>query len=148
MQNILLAWQLFFNVNHWQDLIHNKVSKNSGCGLVYELGNPLDRENEDCAIVDMRNILYSEPHYHPQTEIYYILQGHGILVMGRVENRIKIGDAFIIPPNIAHFIAHAHDLVIGVINTPPFNASTYTPLQESNHLVNFCYEQFNELIQQ
>ncbi len=148
LTNIIFAWQLFFNTNTWQDLIAHKTPKVSGCGLVYELGNPLARINEDCAIVDMRNIYYSEPHYHPEAEIYYILQGSGILVIGKNENNITRGDVLFISPNTAHFMAHADDLIIGVVNTPPFNPHTYVPLYESNEDVNFCIKQFRHLTEQ
>lgn len=148
LKNIILAWQLFFNTNNWQALIINKTAKNGGCGLVYELGNPLDRSDEDCAIADMRNIKYIEPHYHPEIEIYYVLQGTGILVIGEVENKMKSDDIFTIPSNTAHFIADADDLIIGIVNTPPFNPHTYVPLHQSNEDVNFCLEQFTRLTTQ
>ena len=142
---MILAWQLFFNAHNWQDLIAHKNAKVCGCGLVYELGNPLERSNEDCAIADMRDIQYMEPHYHPEIELYYIIQGSGTLVIGKAENNIKSGDIFLIPSNTAHFITSANDLVIGVVNTPPFNPHTYVPLYQSNEDVSFCLEQFNRL---
>ena len=145
---IVLAWQLFFTSNSWQDLIKNISPRVSGCGLIYELGNPLNRDNEDCAIADMSAIHFTEPHYHPETEIYFILQGTGLIVVGTEEYCIAPSDTIVIPPNTAHFIIPIKDLVIGVICTPPFNPKTYVALSSSNNSVNFCYEQFKQLTSQ
>ena len=51
--------------------------KPTGCGPVYELKNPIERPNESFAIADMREIQVAEPHYHPETEIYFVLEGRG-----------------------------------------------------------------------
>jgi mannose-6-phosphate isomerase-like protein (cupin superfamily) len=145
LTNLIFAWHQFFTAVRWQDLVSHIAPKKSGCGLIYELGNPLNRHNEDCAIADMRSIDFSEPHYHPETEIYFILEGTGLIVIGTQERAIKQGDAIIIPSNVAHFVIAKKSIVIGVICTPPFKAENYVPLETSNANVNFDHNQFNRL---
>jgi len=125
MNEIIIAWQIYLNgIDSWQNLVIGIKPKQTGCGLVYELPNPIPRENESFAIADMSNLTFAEPHYHPETEIYFILQGSGLIVIGGQEQRVQKGSIVIIPSNIAHFTIPEKDLVLAVVNTPPFNAAT------------------------
>ena len=147
---IISSWQDFLKNNGWQELIIGIAPKNSGCGLIYELPNFLNRPNEDFAIADMRNIKFAEPHYHPtgETEIYFVLSGTALIYVGGKENKVKAGDVIIIEPNNAHFTIPDKDFVIAAVNTPPFRPENYICLTETNHSVGFDLEKFNQIISQ
>lgn len=45
----------------------------------------------------------TQPHYHQQAvEVYYILEGRGVLRLGDREYEVKPGIIALIPPNIVH----------------------------------------------
>src|SRR5262245_56219320 len=47
------------------------------------------------------------PHYHPQTEeIYYILDGEGMMCLADENRSVRIGDAIAIPPGQIHQITN------------------------------------------
>lgn len=150
---LITAWQGYINQNNWKDITKNITPKQSDC-LVYELGNPLDRPNEDFAIADMRMAHYSEPHFHPDNnyEIYFVLQGTATLVIGGEEYNVNPGDVAIINPKIVHYAIPDKDFVIAVVNTPPFNLKNYIPIDEDNdvenEIVGFNKGQFARLINQ
>ncbi len=147
IQKIAKKWQNFLSsLDDWQILIKNVKGHQCGCGLVYEIPNPIVAENESFAIADMSNLAFFEPHYHPETEIYFILQGSGLVVVGGQEIAVHKGSVVIIPSNIAHFTIPEKDLVMAVVNTPPFNAANYYPLTQENAAVKFDKAQFDRLI--
>lgn len=50
------------------------------------------------------------PHYHAKTEeIYYILEGAGLMRVGREEAAVGPGDAIAIPPGASHQITNTGD---------------------------------------
>lgn len=143
---LLAAWQPYItSIDNWQNLVATIAPRKTGCGVVYELANPIERPHENVALVDMSGIHFSEPHYHKETEIYFVLQGSGIVVVGGKEEVVQKGSAIIIPPYIAHFVIPERDLVIAVVNNPPFVPESYKALTESNHAVQFNQEQFIRL---
>lgn len=148
IETIVIAWQNFFKTNDWKKLILNRKPHRSPCGLVYELPNFLHRSNEGLAIVDMQNISFAEPHYHPDhnVEIYFVMQGSGLVVVGKEDNHIKTGDVLVIPANKAHFTIPKKGFVIAAINTPPYNSSNYIPLTKSDLSVDFDYNYFKRLV--
>lgn len=149
IQELVSAWQQFLLQHPWQELIKNRTPLRVGCGAVYELPNFLNRPNEDFAIVDMGAILYAEPHYHPENdyEIYFILQGTAIVVVGKVEHYVKAGEVVVIPPSKAHFTIPDAEYVIACVNTPPYNPEHYIKLAESNAVFEFDKEQFDRLLE-
>ena len=145
-QKTVKKWHNFLSsISDWQLLIKNMQPNECGCGLVYEIPNPIPAENESFAIADMRNLAFAEPHYHPETEIYFILQGSGLVVVGGQEIAVQKGSVVIIPSNVAHFTIPEKDLVMAVVNTPPFNAANYHPLTQENAMVKFDRKQFDRL---
>jgi len=49
-------------------------------------------------------------HYHPKTEeIYYLLSGEGIVIVGEVRTVVNVGDAIPIPPGTPHQIRNTGD---------------------------------------
>lgn len=134
------------NIKNWQQLVEDVTPKQTGCGPVYELPNPIERPNENFAIADMRTIHFAEPHYHVETEIYFVLQGNGLIVIGGKEQEISKGTVVTIPSNIAHFTIPKENLVLAVINTPPFKQENYIVLQASNKKVGFDKDQLDMLL--
>jgi hypothetical protein len=103
IDEILAAWQPYVNeIDDWQKLVDGNEPKPTGCGPVYELGNPLPgRAPGDFAIADMREILLTEPHYHSndETEIYIVISGLGNVVVGGKENQVQKGSVVVTLPN-------------------------------------------------
>lgn len=141
------TWQKYlYGFKKWEDLVKSITPKKTGCGKIYELGQPLDRPNEDLAIADMREVLFTQPHYHLETEIYFVLQGMGLVVVGTKEASLQKGSIILVPSNIAHYTIPKADLVIAVVATPPYNPKNSVPLYEENKTVQFDFEQFKRLI--
>lgn len=147
VNEIVNAWQNFLKSKNWKELIAGVTPKHIGCGIIYELPNFLNRAHESFAIADMREILFSEPHYHPHEdiEIYFVLQGTAHIVVGKNESFVSQGDVIIIPPNTAHFTIPDNEFVIAAVNTPPFKPEHYIVITETNPLVDFDQEQFIRL---
>lgn len=150
IDEIIEVWQAYLNsIDDWQSLTKDIAPKKTGCGFIYELKNPINRPHESFAIADMRAIHFCEPHYHPvETEIYFVLQGHGIVVVGSKEKLVQKGSVIITPPNTAHFTIAQGDLVLAVINMPPFKLENYVVLTQENKIVGFDKSQFNRLASQ
>lgn len=149
IDQIVEAWTSFLNsISNWEDLIKDVVPKKTGCGLVYELKNPIDRPKEDFAIADMRGLKVAEPHYHPDgvTEIYIILQGTGLVVNGGKEREVEKGSVVVISPNNTHFTIPDRNLVLAAINAPPFRPEDYIPVTETNPEVKFDKVQLEGLL--
>lgn len=132
---VVTAWKKYSQgVVDWKKLADGIEPFKGGCGLIYELGNPLERNNEDCALADMTGINVAEPHYHPTDnwELYFILEGSGLVVTGKEEQAVKVGDAVIIPPATVHYtIPGTHGLVLLAVNTPPFSPENYIVIDPS-----------------
>lgn len=148
IKEIVSAWRCFLaSKNNWQELISGCPAIPSKCGLVYELPNFLNQADEGFAIVDMRELSFAEPHYHPDNdiEVYFVLQGTALVVVGKHELRVATGDVIVIPPNKAHFTIPDNNFVIAVVNTPPYTPEHHIVLTESNSLVDFNQDQFERL---
>jgi mannose-6-phosphate isomerase-like protein (cupin superfamily) len=53
------------------------------------------------------------PHYHQKTEeIYYILEGHGLMRVGEETAPVGPGDAVAIPPGTWHQITNGSDVTL------------------------------------
>lgn len=150
MHSVAEAWASYLNtVDDWQQLTAGIEPKPTGCGPVYEIENPIDRPNESFAIADMRNLRFAEPHYHPneETEIYIVLQGFGLIVVGGREQKIQKRSVVITPPNTTHFTIPESGLVIAVINSPSFSPENYAPIAQTDPKVGFDEQQFIRLTQ-
>lgn len=152
ISEVLAVWQPYVEaIDDWQKRIVGLEPKTTGCGPVYELGNPLpDRAPEEFAIADMRDILLAEPHYHPngETEIYIVLSGHGNLIVGGKENHVQKGSVVVIPPDTAHFTIPKENLVLGVINIPSFNSANYVPITESSPDLGFDKQSLTTMLEE
>ncbi len=137
------AWQAYLQKLDWRSLADKIEARKSECGVVYELGSPLNRPHEDIAIVDMRAVHITQPHYHPQIEIYFLLQGSGRVVVGGKEKQLQKERAIVIPSNIAHYVIPENDLVIAVVSTPPFVLGASVTLAKDDPAVGFNQAQFD-----
>lgn len=154
IEPILDAWQLYFeDVADWRQVVDGIDPKEGGCGLVYEVPNPLaGRTSESLAIADMSAIAHTTPHYHGngEVEIYIGLDGAGRIMIGEGAFPIEPGTAVVTLSGIAHYAIpdrRAGGLVLAVINTPPFNPDNCVDLDpaKSNPEVQFNAEQFAKL---
>lgn len=137
IEGLIDAWQAYLKTVDWQNLIVGVEPKIGGCGKVYELDNPLDRPHESYAVADMRGLDFSELHKHinNQTELYFILEGTGKIGLGtgkdgKIED-LRPGVVIVTPPDTPHCTYSPNqDLVLVVVNTPPFNADAVVTLDE------------------
>jgi mannose-6-phosphate isomerase-like protein (cupin superfamily) len=148
IEALIAAWRQYIaTMGDWQRVVEDVTPKDTYCGPVYEPTSPLDRPNESFAIADMRAIKVAEPHYHAngETETYFILSGSGLTVVGGEELQIKAGDVIVTPPETAHFTIPKEDLVMVVINTPPFDPANNIHVDEANPEVGYDHEQYKRL---
>jgi probable phosphoglycerate mutase len=144
LNELIDAWQNFFNKSNWQELIKEYSPIQGNCGVVYELPNFLNRSNEGLAVVDMSQLDFAEPHYHPDLEVYFVLQGEALVVVGNEKYSVKKGDVVVIPPFKAHYTIPNDEFVIACINTPPYTPESYIPLKKSDTAVEFDCKQFEK----
>lgn len=148
LEDVIAAWQRYIaEMGDWQKVAEGVTPKQTYCGPVYEPASPLDRPNESFAISDMRAVKVAEPHYHAggETEIYFILSGSGLSVVGGKELQINAGDVIVTPPNTAHFTVPKENLVLIVINTPSFNPANNIHVDATKPEVGYDHEQFLRL---
>ncbi|MCB9493132.1 MAG: cupin domain-containing protein [Epsilonproteobacteria bacterium] len=149
IQTVAQAWQEYLKtIQNWQDLTTNITPLQDTCGIIYEIPNPINRPNESFAIVDMSTIALAPPHYHTggEYEIYIVLQGNGTLVVGSQEHQIEKGSVVITPPETTHYTLPKNNLVLAVINTPPFNPRNMVYVNHTNPTVKFDKTQYYRLI--
>ena len=138
MQEVVGAWQTYLGtVEDWEALVKSVEPKDGGCGLVYELPNPIERPDESFAIADMRQLDISEPHKHinGETEIYFVVQGAGRIAVGEQMRDLVKGDVVVTPPDTVHCTLPDDELVLAVVNTPPFNVDNYIALGEEDQAI-------------
>lgn len=124
-------------VEDWKSLVKDVEPKMGGCGLVYELDSPIGRPNESFAIADMRRLKLADPHYHAnrETEIYFVLQGSGRIAVGSEIQHLSPGTTVVTPPETIHITLPADNLVLAVVNTPPFNINNYVSVDRNDEKV-------------
>lgn len=148
MDEIVEAWKQYLdNLEDWQSVVSGIEPKQTACGPVYEPPSPLKERTETFAISDMRNVKVAYPHYHKngESEIYFVIQGSGLTVVGGQEILIKRGSIVVTPPNTTHFTIPKKDLVLVVINSPSFNAANIVEPSETDQAVKFDKAQYERL---
>lgn len=148
IEELIAAWQQYIaSMSDWQQVVEGIEPKQTYCGPVYEPVSPLARPNESFAIADMRNIKVAEPHYHTggEIEVYFVLSGTGLVVVGGEELRVQASDVIVTPPQTAHFTIPKENLVLVAINTPPFNPQNSIHIDESDPAVGFDKAQLERL---
>lgn len=86
----------------------------SACGYRYRL---LSRGDDDVAAwAHAVDIDGARPHYHKRaTELYYVLEGEGTVLLDGMENQVHKGSMIHIPPGVIHSAAgKMRVLVIGI----------------------------------
>jgi len=148
LSELVAETQIFLELNSdWRQLVGNTPPKATNCGPVYELETQSGCSSFGFAIADMRGIGVASPHYHTngETEIYFVLEGSGHVVLRGKERIVKKGDVVVIPPDTAHYVFSIKGLVLAVVNQPPFNPKNCIDLTESDPEVKFDLEQFQLL---
>ncbi|CAN5671964.1 hypothetical protein BH23PAT2_BH23PAT2_10580 [soil metagenome] len=148
MDEVVEAWKQYVdNLDDWQEVVRGTAPKQTACGPVYEPPSPLRERTETFAISDMRNVQVAYPHYHTngETEIYFVIQGSGLTVVGGEEITIQKGSVVVTPPNTTHFTFPKKNLVMVVINTPDFNAANIVEPHEPDLTVRFDKAQYERL---
>lgn len=149
MDEIVNAWKEYLDsLEDWQAVVADVTAKQTQCGPVYEPESPFPDRGETFAISDMRGVRVAYPHYHKngETEIYFVIQGTGLTVVGGEEKRLEKGTIIVTPQNITHFTIPENDLVMMVINTPKFDAENIVEPIESDPAVKFDKEQYEQLV--
>ena len=78
-------------------------SERSTCGWRHMLISRQDRDREVAARVHAVDIDGAREHFHKVgTEIYYVLEGEGSIVLDGVEHEIRKGSVVHIPPGVVH----------------------------------------------
>jgi hypothetical protein len=147
LNSAIKPWVDYFLSADWHDLVKGISPKITGCGPVYELGDPLGRKTEDIAIADMRELKIAEAHYHPapEIEIYVGLKGTGIIISGTKEIPIVVGSVVVTPSDTTHFAVPGQGLIIGVINIPRFRPEGYVPITGTSSKYKFDEAQYKRL---
>lgn len=132
----------------WQKEIGRKQPKITQCGPVYELESPYPKHFGTYAISDMREVDVAYPHFHKgrETEIYFVIQGTGLTVVGGEEIELKKGSVVVTPPNTTHFTIPKGDLVMLVINLPKFNKDNIVEPEGTDPEVKFDKDQYDLLV--
>ena len=147
LQELASAWQEFYRNNDYRDLMAHSKPFVEGCGIIHELKDISifrTRQHETACIVDMTKIVgATEPHFHrKEIEVYFILQGTGIVVVGKQEYLVKPGDIVYIPQYLGHFTAPTKDLILGVVNIPYFDKDDLFDLTAADEATRkaVCYD--------
>ena len=149
MDEIIEIWTKYIDtLEDWQSVVKDVRPKKTQCGPVYEPESPLHKRFGSFAISDMRDVAVAYPHYHKngETEIYLVIQGTGLTVVGGEEIELKKGSVVVTPPNTTHFTIPKNDLVMLVINTPKFNKDNIVEPVDSDPEVKFDKDQYDELV--
>ena len=88
----------------------------SACGWRHRLISREDREKRVAAWVHVVDIDASGPHYHRRaTELYYVLEGEGTILLDGVEQALRKGSLLHIPPGVVHSArGRMRVLVVGI----------------------------------
>lgn len=147
MNEVVRAWSEYLaTVDNWETLVEGIEPKVGGCGLVYEVPNPIERPDESFAIADMRQLEISEPHKHinGEAEIYFVVQGVGKIAVGNEIHDLAPGTSIVTPPDTVHITLPGKDLVLAVVNTPPFDIANYVVVNADDEAVSSTIKQLKE----
>ena len=75
-----------------------------------------DQELAPAAYVHVVDIGDSQPHFHKRTtELYYVLEGRGVMVLDGTRHKIRKGSLIQIPPRVVHgALGKLRVLVMGI----------------------------------
>jgi mannose-6-phosphate isomerase-like protein (cupin superfamily) len=111
-----------------KNVVHENESKEIPdiCGKVLEL---INQDNSNCRLMSIATIFLdpgksSTPHLHKEMEeIYYIIEGEGVIEIDGQTNIVKSGHAILLPIGSKHMITNTGQKVMKFISvdSPPFN---------------------------
>lgn len=148
IDEVIKVWKSYIGqLESWQELVKNIQPKATGCGTLYDIPDPVNRPNESLAIADMRNLRFTWPHYHTkgETEIYIVISGNGEIVVGNEVLAVEKGSVVVTLPDTAHYTLPKDNLVLAVINNPPFDPSSSVDVTESDPAVSYDHDRFLKL---
>lgn len=148
IEEVVKVWKDYVaTMPDWQEVVKGVTPKQTQCGPVYEPPSPLSDRTETFAVSDMRDVKLATPHYHKngETEMYFVVRGSGLTVVGGEQIELEPGVVVVTPPEIAHFTIPEKDLVMVVINSPSFKAENIVEVEESNPEVGFSTKQLERL---
>lgn len=108
----------------------NEFTANDGCRIreVLHPANDGDRLGSSglpfsLAIARVEPGKQSYAHYLRQVEVYYILDGRGVMHVGEESAEVGPGDAVYIPPGASQWISNTGDgeLVFAAVVSPPWS---------------------------
>jgi mannose-6-phosphate isomerase-like protein (cupin superfamily) len=106
-------------VSHRPILVRHEghtARERSACGWRDRLIGREDAVLNPAAWVHAVDIDGAKPHYHKHsTELYYVLDGHGTVMLDGTENEVAAGSLLHIPPGVVHGArGRMRVLVIGI----------------------------------
>jgi mannose-6-phosphate isomerase-like protein (cupin superfamily) len=121
--------------------LNNSIYRRLVCGIQQHPPDDPLRENHQ----QIREKI-TGPHFHGggETEIYFVLEGIGVTIVGAEMTDLHPGSVVITPPDTAHYTL-PNGTVIVVVNTPPFDTDNYVALSSSRSDVMFDHKQYMEL---
>ena len=147
IQEVVDVWNRYLEtLDDWQRMVEGIEPKVGGCGLVYEVPNPIERPNESFAIADMRQLELFEPHKHinSEIEIYFVVQGVGKIAVGNEIHDLAPGTSIVTPPDTVHITLPGKDLVLAVVNTPPFEIDNYVVVNSDEKTASSAIKQLRK----
>lgn len=107
------------------------------CGLVRELVDPgnTDAELVSIAAIDVEPGRSSDPHSHERTEeIYFILEGTGVVEVDSASFDVALWDSVHIPPGSVHTVRNTgtQTLRLLAINGPAYTPDDLSPASSEN----------------
>ncbi len=101
----------------------------SACGWRDRLISREDQALNPVAWVHAVDVDGAKPHYHRRgTELYYVLEGEGAVVLDGKEHPVRKGSIVQIPPGVVH--AARGRMRVLVIGIPDIDEADYEPLEE------------------
>lgn len=103
----------------------NEFTANDGCRireLLHPKNDPVDLPYS-MAVCRLESGRQSYPHVLKQCEVYYILEGRGIMHVGEETTEVEPGDAVYIPGDATQWVENTgqDELVFTVIVSPPWS---------------------------
>ena len=93
--------------------LEDSTQEQSACGFRYRL---LSTGDETSAFAHLVRIYESKPHYHKKTtELYYVVEGSGIITLDGEEVPLRSGACLELKPGVVHSVrGNVLVLVIGI----------------------------------
>jgi mannose-6-phosphate isomerase-like protein (cupin superfamily) len=91
----------------WDDPVHGTVSWRTLFS-----GDVTDTDTLTCGVGTLQAQGWLGLHRHANAEVYFVLEGAGIVTLAGVEHQVKAGAAVSIPADVEHGIRNAGDATL------------------------------------